>query len=280
MLNLKQVLDDAKNYPDTLEFTVGNDKVTLAELRTARAQMEDEHKKKMKAADDKFSEVTDLAAKAATIKMDLEKQLADATKAGGKGNDRARTDEDEANDPFWNPIRKVYDARLQAIEDTAKKYEDTIKKLAGAVERATTIWADDRWRIQFDRLAPRLAKVEKHKNMTFEEVRDYAAKERILDSHGLPSVEKAILQLTREAEKEIDVNEAYERGKREGEMRARLGASGRPTSASGPKKPDKSHVAEKGLEGLGDDVAEDKELTEMLANLGAVDPGDFGGRPA
>lgn len=277
-LNLKQVLDDAKTYPDTLEFTVGNDKVTLAELRTARAQMEDELKRKTKETADEYAKVTDLAAKAATIKMDLEKQLADASKAGS-GN-KSKQDDDDFSDAFWNPVRKAYDSKLQAFEESMKKYDDTIKKLAGAMERATTIWVEDRWRSQFDRLAPRLAKVEKHKNMTFEEVRDFAAKERILDAHGLPSVEKAILQLTRDAEKEIDVQEAFERGKREGEMRARLGASGRPTSASGPKKPDKSHVAEKGLEGLGDDVAEDKELSEMLANLGAVDPGDFGGRPA
>lgn len=279
-LNLKQVLDDAKTYPDTTEFTVGNDKVTLGELRTARAQMEEEVAKKNKAADARFEEVTRYATEAAKIKADLEKQLADATKAGNKGNDRSRTEDDEANDPFWNPIRKVYDARLAAVDDNIKKFDDTMKKLASAMERATTIWAEDRWRSQFDRLQPRLAKVEKHKNMTFEEVRDFAAKERILDAHGLPSVEKAILQLTQQSEREIAEREAYERGLREGQTRRHLAATGRPASASGPPAPVKSHVKEKGLEGLVDDVTEDKELTDMLAELGAANPADFGGTPS
>ncbi len=270
--NLKQVLDDAKTYPDTLEFAVGDDKVTLGELRAARADMEAEVAKKSKVVDDKFREVTDLATKAAELKATYERQVADLEK-NNHGRERGATSDDEfESDPFWQPASK----KFKAINDTVQKMNETVTKLAGAMEKATTIWAEDRWRSQFDRLQPRLQKIEKHKNMTYEQVRDYAAEHKLLDRHGLPSVERAILDLTAESEKEAAMQEAFERGRREGEMRGRLAATGRPTSASGPKKPDKSHVAEKGLEGLGDDVAEDKELTQMLADLGASNPADFG----
>jgi len=271
MLNLKMVLDDTKTYPDNTEFAIGNDKVTLGELRTARTQMEAELGKKTQAADDKFREVTELATKAAELKATYERQVADLQK-NDKGNRGGSTSEDEfESDPFWQPANK----KFKAINETVQKMNDTVTKLAGAMEKATTIWAEDRWRGQFDRLAPRLQKIEKHKNMTYEQVRDYAAEHKLVDRHGLPSVEKAILELTAESERDSLIQEAFDKGRREGEMRGRLAATVRPTSASGPPNPEKSHVKDKGLEGLGDDVAEDKELTEMLAQLGATDPGNF-----
>ena len=267
-MNLKQVLDDEKTFADGIEIVINNEKVTLGDLRGLSRAKQEELSNRMKATEDKFTEVTNLATEAARLKGQLEEQLA----AAGKNRTIPPTEDELDSDPFWAPVKKRYGT----IDSTVKELKDTVTKLGQAAERMATIWAQDRWKQQFNSLAPRLAKSSKHKDMTFEKVRDYAAEKKLLDDFGFPSVEKAILELTREEDFEARLAQARDEGRKEGETRGRLTASGRPTSATGPKKPEKSVVAEKGLEGLGDDVAADPELSRMLADLGAADPTDFG----
>ncbi len=266
-LDLMKILDDDKTFADGIEIVVNGEKGTLADLRGMSRKKQQELADRMKATEDKFTEVTNLATQAAALKQQLDEQLA---KVGKEKN--PPTDDELDTDPFWAPVKKRYGT----VDATVKELKDTVTKLGAAAERMATIWAQDRWRGQFDRLAPKLAKSSKHKDMTFEKVREFAATNKLLDEYGFPSVEKAIVELTRDEDFETRLAEARQQGIKEGETRGRLAASGRPTSATGPKKPEKSMVAEKGLEGLGDDVAADPELSKMLADLGAANPDEFG----
>lgn len=270
-MDLKQVLNDSKTFADGIEIVINNEKVTLGDLRNFSNSRQQEISEKLTAADKRLNDVGELAAAAAGLKEKYEAQIAEAERNGGRGKGTPTDDEFES-DPFWAPVRKKY----SAADETLKKLNDTVTNLGKAAERMATIWAQDRWKAQYERFSPRLAKSTKHKDMTFERVRDYAGSNKLLDEFGFPSVEKAILELTREEDFETRLAEARESGRQEGVLKGRMASSSRPTSASGPKKPEKSMVGEKGLEGLGDDVASDPELVRMLADLGAADTSEFG----
>jgi hypothetical protein len=265
MSQFQDILDDEKTFADSIEFELGGRKVTLGDVRGLSRKKQQELSEKLADTERRRTEVLDLATKAAELKATLEAQVAEAGKTRPNP-----TDDDFDKDPFWEPVRK----RVAAESASAKELKDNLTKLTNAMTMATSIWAEDRWQGQFERGKTRL-KGDKFKDYTYEKVRDYAATNKILDKHGLPSVERAILELTKEDEKQVAIDEAFQRGLKEGQVKGRMGVMSRPTSAAGIKVPEKSVVAEKGLEGLGDDVAEDPELMKMLSDLGAVNPEDL-----
>lgn len=263
-MNLSQILEDDKTFADSIEVTINNEKVSLGDLRGLSRAKQKDLSDRIASTEAKRKEVLELAEQAANLKSSLETQLAEV----GKRN--APTD-DIDNDAFWSPVSK----RLAGTKQEITELRDTVTKLNNAANQMAKIWADDRWQGQYDRAKTRL-KGEKAKEWTYEKVRDYAGTNKVLDAYGLPSVEKAILQLTQEDEKQTAIDEAFQKGLREGQVKGRMNVMPRPTSASGAPPPNvKSSVAERGLEGLGDDVAEDKDLMEMLSQLGAVTPEDL-----
>lgn len=263
-MNLEEILADEKTFADSIEFELGGRKVNLGDLRGLSRKQRTDLADRMADTERKRAEVLQLAEQAANLKNSLDAQLAEAGK-------RAAPTDDFDSDPFWGPVKKQF-APLTEIN---KKLEAKVTSLENAANQMAKIWAEDRWRSQFDRSKERL-KGDKFKDMTYEKVRDYAGTNKILDSYGLPSVEKAILELTKEDEIQTKVDEAFQRGLREGNVKGRMGVQPKPTSASGGAKlPENSMVAKKGLEGLGDDVAEDPEMMEMLSKLGAMSPEDL-----
>lgn len=263
-LNLKQVLEDEKTFADGIEITINNEKVTLGDLRGLSRAKQNELSEKMAETERRRTEVMDLATKAADLQAQYEKQLAEVK------NRPNPSEADFKNDPFWAPVR---DALASPVK-TVGELQDKLDKLTNAVTNVSKIWAEDRWAAQFDRSKGRL-KGDKFKDWTYEKARDYAAQNKILDNFGLPSVERAILELTKEDDLAQKLSEAREAGLKEGLTRGRMGVMPKPTSASGPKHPENSAVSEKGLEGLGDAVADDPELMRMLSELGAVNPEDL-----
>ena len=264
MSQFQDILDDEKTFPDNIELTINGKQVTLGDVRGLSRKKQQELTEKMADTERKRAEVLELATKAADLEAKLRQQLEDS------GRPKPTPTEDEFdNDPFWAPVRK----RLAGPQETIKKLDETVKTLTNQLSQAAAIWAEDRWHSQYERAKPRLK--DKAKDWTYEKVRDYAAQNKLVDSFGLPSVEKAIMSLTQEDELQARVNEAYEKGLREGTTKGRMGVQPKPTSAAGPPRPEKSAVAEKGLEALGDDVQNDPELMNMLSELGAIDPGDL-----
>jgi len=262
-MTLQDILNDKNTFADNIELTIGTEKVTLGGLRELSATQQRQLSEKMAGADQREKAAQETAMKAANLLAELEtaKQTLTAQKT------TTTTEDDFDKEEFWGPVRKRLSERDKKIDEALAKLD----ALSKSVTQAATVWAEDRWQSQFEKTASRLRKVDKYKDWDYTKVRDYAATNKILDAHGLPSVEKAVAELTKESDLELAKKEAYEKGLKEGKTNARLESMPRPSSASGGKvAKGKSSVEENGLEGLGDDVMEDPELMDMISQLGNI----------
>lgn len=264
-MTLEQILADPNTFADSIEMPIGTEKITLGQLRSLSNSRQKELSDKIASATARETVANDTASRAANLLSELttakETLLAQKT--------TPPTEDDFEKEEFWGPVRKRYSAQDKKIDDAVAKLDALTK----AVTQVSTIWAEDRWQGQYEKVSPRLKKVDQYKDWDYTKVRDYAASNKILDSHGLPSVEKAVMELTKASDLEQIKKEAYEEGRKAAQSRARLESMPRPSSASGGKTlpKGKSSVEENGLEGLGDDVMNDSELMEQIAGLQNLD---------
>jgi hypothetical protein len=257
-MNLQDILSDSKTFTDDMEMQLGEHKVKLADLRGLTAKQQKDLSDKIQAATQREQEALQTASKATEIYNNLAKQQAEFEAARGK-QPTGEEDDFETNN-WWTPVRK----RMTAQEKQLKEAIDKVTQLNSAFEKAAVMFASDRWNSQYERVAPKLKKSKEYSDWDLTKVREYATKNQIVDEFGFPSVEKAVALLTRADDLEEAKKQAREEGLREGLQRARLSTQSRPTSATGGKKTGKAAVEEFGLDGLGDDMADDPELMEAL----------------
>lgn len=259
-MTLQEILADSKTFADGIELTIGTEKVNLGQLRDLSATQQRQLSEKISGADRREQEARDTAMKAATLLSELEK----ARETLNAQKTVTPTDDDFDKEEFWGPVRKRFSERDKKLEDAIKGLEN----LSKSVERAATIWAQERWQNQFKEVAPRLKKVDQYKDWDFKRVLDYATERKIVDDYGFPSIERTVAELTKANEIDTIKKEAFEAGKKAAEQRRRLDNQPRPSSATGGKiKADESAVEKFGLEGLGDDAMNDPELMEMFAQI-------------
>src|SRR5271157_5140575 len=264
-MDFATILKDEATYPDAAEITLGSEKVTLGQIRDLSRKQQKAIADQMDALTQERNSVKTLAEQTA----DLMSKLQERDAAGPKTVVPEANDFD--NDEWWKPVR----AKLNPLEASIKALTDGQKALQASMERAALIFANDRWRGQFDRVKDRL-KAPKYSDWNFEKVRDYAATNKYLDEYGFPAIDKAVEAITREDELDRIKHEAFEKGVREGAVKARLGATPRPTSASGGKaKTSQGLDPSKNFEDLGDAVADDRDLAEMVAGLQGMSPEDL-----
>ena len=270
-MDWEQLLEATKDLPEATEFELGGKKLTIGSLREATASQQKKLEASLKEAEGRRQQAAADAEKAAAILNNL--QALEKTQKETAERMAAPPNEDDFDtNNWWTPVRK----RLEPLSKKNEELITQVKQLNDAATRMAQIWADDRWHGQYDRMQDRLKKSSKYKDMTYEQVRDHAAKNNLLDGYGFPSVEKAILELTKEDDLERIKREAREEGLKEGMQRARLNATPRPTSASGGKGPSPKQIdPNKNLEDLGDVVMEDPELREMLSGLHSLNPDDI-----
>jgi hypothetical protein len=260
MPNLQDILNDKNTFTDNIELTIGTEKVTLGQLRELSATQQRNLSEKISGADRREQEARDTAMKAANLLSELEK----AREVLTAQRTVTPTDDDFEKEEFWAPVRKRLSEPNKKIEEALQRLDS----LAKSVERAATIWAQERWQGQFEKSSPRLKKVDAYKDWDYKKVLDYATERKIVDDYGFPSIERTVAELTKANEIDTIKKEAFEAGKKSAEQRKRLDTQPRPSSASGGKQPaDKSAVAEIGLEGLGDDAMNDPELMDMFAQI-------------
>ena len=264
-MNIQEILAATDTLPDGTEMTFGEHKIKLGDIRSLTAKEKRELTEKMAAADTREGQARDTAMKAANLLSSLE----EARQGLEKQKTAPSSDDDFDTSEWWKPVKARFAERDAKIDQAIKGIESLTK----SVGQAATIWAEERWQTQFERNAPRLKKVEAYKDWDYAKVRDYAAANKILDAHGLPSVEKTILELTKSSDLENTRKEAYEQGIQKGRNMSRMESMNRPASATGGKglPKGKSAVEEFGLEGLGDDVANDADIMEQLAKVGEID---------
>jgi hypothetical protein len=268
-MTLQEILADAKTFTDEMEMSLGDNKVKLGDLRGLTAKQQKDLSDKIQSATDRERTATEMATKASEIYNNLDALQKKALESQPK-QPTGDSDDWETNE-WWKPAR----TRLSSFEKQQKETMDKLTTLATAVERAATIWAEDRWNSQYERAAPRLKKNKDYADWDVAKVRDYATTHKLLDGYGFPSIEKAVAELTKANEIEEIKKQAREEGLKEGMNRGRLERMNRPSSASGGRSAGakKSSVEEHGLEGLGDDVMDDAELMEQLAEAQkAFDP--------
>jgi hypothetical protein len=259
-MTIQEILAATDTLPDSTEIPFGEHKVKLGDIRGLTAKEKKDLSEKMAGAESREKEARDTAMKAATLLSQLEEARTKLVEQ----KTTPVSDDDFDTSEWWKPVKTRFEARDKKIDEAITKLENLTK----AVTQTATIWAEDRWQSQYERNAPRLKKVEAYKDWDYTKVRDYAAANKILDAHGLPSVEKTILELTKANDLETARKEAYEEGLKKGRTQQRMDNMPRPSSASGGKAAKgKSAVEEMGFEGLGDDVMGDEEIMESLAKI-------------
>lgn len=255
---LSDILADSKTFTDDMEMILGDQKVKLGELRGLTTKQQKDLSDKIQSAVERERQATEMSTKATEIFNNL-KALETTAAETSKTKPTGEEDDFESNN-WWTPVRKRMSAQGKKIEDALAKL-DTFGK---SLERAASIWAQDRWSTQYEKASPRLKKSKDHADWDLTKVREYATKNQLVDEYGFPSIERAVTELTKATEIEEIKKQAREEGFKDGQTRARLAGQNRPSSATGGKKTGKAAVEEFGLEGLGDDVASDPELMEAL----------------
>lgn len=255
-MNLAEILADSETFTDDMEMQLGEHKVKLADLRGLTSRQQKELSEKLQAATEQQREALDMSEKATGIYNNL-KKLEEESAARRSSED---ADDFDTNN-WWTPVRKRMTAQEKQVQEAMKKVDD----LTASFTKAATMFVTERWNNQYERVAPRLKKSKEYGGWDMPKVRDFAAKNQIVDEFGFPSIERAVAQLTRADDIEEAKRQAREEGLKEGLQRARLQTQARPTSATGAKpQKGKSAVEELGLEGLGDDVMSDDELMSQL----------------
>lgn len=260
-MDLQQILDDKANYANDIPITIGTQTLTLGQIRESSASQQAKLSEKLSSAEQRERVAQETSSKAANLLSELE-----VARTNLNNQKMApATDDDFDKEEFWGPVRKRFSERDQKIDHAVK----TIEALQKSIEQAATIWAEERWNNQYERVAPRLKKVEAYKDWDGEKLRNYAVENKLIDKYGFPSIERAAQELTKSSDLETAKKEAYEKGMQEGRTKARIETMARPSSATGgvSRGKGKSAVEEFGFEGLGDDAMEDPEITRQLAEL-------------
>lgn len=264
-MDFATILQDAVTFNDNIELTVGNEKVTLGDIRNLSRRQQEQVTNRMNELQREREEVKTLATKAAELLSRQEQpQTRQATQQAAGGDDWD-------TDPFYAPIR----TRISPLEKQLKEALDAVKQTQDQMQRAALIWANDRFAAEYRDNRDRL-KGDKYKDWRGEKAVDklaeYAAEHKLVDRFGMPSVSRAIDELTKEDEVDRIRKQAREEGIEEGKRQQRVSTMQRPTSASGGKgAASKGLDPTKNFEDLGDSVAEDPELVEMLSQIGGLE---------
>lgn len=266
------ILGNLASYPDAYEFAVGDQKVTLGEVRAEAKRQQTAYAAQEANLTRERNEVKELATKAA----DLLSKAQPLAEAGARTEAKPATADEFDSDPWWEPVRKQFSTRLTPLEAQLKDAMAKIDLQNKTLEKAALVFGKRVFREDYERSKGAL-KGDKYKDWRDpEKLANYAAQHQLVDELGFPSIEKAVSEITKEDELDRIRQEAYERGKNEGKSAQRMAGMARPSSASGKGgAPSKGLDPTKNFEDLGDEVMSDPDLSKMLSELNAIDPADI-----
>ena len=273
---LSDILKNTAKYGDDLEVSFGDEKVKLGDLRTLTASEQKALSDELARQQARTADLNDLATKTATLLNQNEQERA---RAAERNAAPPPDDWDKLydNDPSYAPVRK----RFSTLEQELKSAKELLTKQQQDLQNASAIAIDRFWQDDYRAHSSRL-KGDKYKDYRgqdgYRKLAQYANDHKLLDNYGLPSVTRAIDELTKTDAVDAAAQEAYEKGLREGQQRARLGTQARPSSGGNKgagAKPPAGLAPDANFNDLEDAVMDDPEMREMLSQLSAMDIGSL-----
>lgn len=207
---LQEILADPKNYADELTIQIGDTPVPLGSLRSIGKSEQDRLTSELSKATEARTQAEkerenalSLSQKAAELNAALEARIA-ADPRGTPTQDQFETD------PWYEPIRK----RLSKYDEAVTKFNDAVSKLENMQKNQAIVYADRLWDSEYEGL-----KFTDKNRKTRDEILKFAAENKIVDKHGIPSVRLAWDKMT-EVDRMAEAAEAarlegIEQGKRE-----------------------------------------------------------------
>ena len=223
---LEEIIADRTAYADDMELTIGTEKVALGALRGLSAKQQDalqaEMVKATKAreqADAKFAEAMNLSTRAAELYTKLNSA---PPSPSGPSNDPYDTD------PFYAPVRERLKAADERYGKAVKDLQDTTKKFETMLTNASVSWYKREAKRELDAY-PHKDAAWYPKDKSLDDLISYAGQRHLLDEDGLPSVRRALDDMTREARDKAEAQAKYEEGVKAGEQRQMAAQLQRPT---------------------------------------------------
>lgn len=280
------IIKDEKGFPDSLELTVGNEKVPLGairELNRKQQQQLSEHlaavQQQREIAENRAREAQASIDRTSSLYQNLQQQM-DVAKAESERS--AATKQTGGYDPeqmyntdiWYGPIRK----RDQKFEDDIKKIMERVDLISRVQAAMGDTYVADRYDNEFESTAEQRKRSKQIADKDLEWFKKYAQDNKIADKRGMYSIREAVNKLTQGERTQEESDAAYQRGLREGEMRGRMGVQPRPGAANAgmpnggaqPKDLDEALSA--------DSISQDEELMRMLSELQSQGASLLGGK--
>ena len=274
-IDFESILKDDKSFPDALEITFNNEKVPLGAIRNLSKKQQQQITDRLEmvqrerdAVEARQREAQEMAEKATGIYQNLQQQL-DATKEEQARNQARNAtggydpEQEYLSNVWYGPIRK----RDQAHEDTLKKINDQLDLLSKTVTAMGTVYTEDRMASEWESTADQRKRSKAVADWDMPRMRKYAEENKINDRLGFPSIKEAVSRLTSGERTQEESQAAYERGLREGELRARMGVMPRPASASAAVTNGQTPPKDLDEALSPDSIAQDEELMQMFSEL-------------
>ena len=285
-MDFEQILKDDKTFPDSIEVTVGDQKVRLETMRNLSKKQQQQLAEQLNLVQQERERVAarnreaqEMTEKASGIYNTLQQQLDASKEEQSRAAAKTQTGGYDPEhlyqtDVWYAPIRK----RDVAAEETLKKITEQLNLLSNTMGAMGRTYVEDRLANEYESTAEARKRSKALADWDFPKLRKYAEENKINDRLGFASIREAVNRLTDGERKQEESESAYQRGLREGEMRARMGAQPRPASASAampgggqqPKDLDESLSAES--------IGQDEELMKMLSDLQHQGADLIGGR--
>ncbi len=215
-ISLSELVANSK-YTDDMKFKIGDDEVSVADLRAFWRQGDETTKaadKRRREAEEEFQKAQRLGADALALYESVK---------DGKGADKPPVDADGEID-WSDPVMKALKKKLDAYDAATKKFEEKSKQLEGAIASGFSFVTDYVW----NRGYSELDELSKPKDKKLEDLVKYAQENKVTDRWGLPDPVKAARMLTESDRQAALEKKAREEGRREGERAARASTAPRP----------------------------------------------------
>lgn len=215
-ISLSDLVANAK-YTDDMKFKIGDDEVSVADLRAFHKQGSETTaaaKRRQEEAEAEFQKAQKLGADALALYESVK----------DKGVD-GKPPIDAEGEIDWNdPVMKALKKKLDAYDTATKNFETKSKQLEAAIASGFSFVTDYVWQRGYDALDD----LSRPKDKKLEDLIRYASEQKITDKWGLPDPVKAARMLTENDRQAAIEKKAREEGRKEGERAARAAGAARP----------------------------------------------------